>query len=564
MNVKLTCLKWKGVIALFPVIVFLLAISLLSGSSFSFAAADSVPGLLIKKRVTEWKTLSSAVIWGERIHSAGLVEAFYEGRNYQPAWSQDGRLLQKEPLIRAIEESYNDGLTPADYHLNLIRSLVNKAGKDLSRDPVLLSDLDILLTDAFLTLGCHLSGGCSDPVTVKEEWYAKRGNVDVASALEQAVRNGQVIEALMRLRPEQDSYKRLRQALARYRELASKGEWPLVSGGPSLKPKSVSGRVLELRKRLAASGYLEAAGETGGELYDEKLQQAVVVFQKRHGLKADGAVGPSTLEALNVSLKQRIRQIELNMERMRWILSNQEERFIVVNIADFEMNVIENGKPVLSMKVVVGMPSWNTPVFTAKMTHIIINPAWSVPDSIARKEILNKIRKDPEYLSKQNMEVLRGWGPNEEIIDPDTIDWSNISPKTLPYRFRQEPGKLNPLGSLKFVLPNKFDVYLHDTSAKRLFSENVRTLSHGCTRIEKPLELAEYLLRDDPRWSRKRISAAIAQGAERQVMVPHPLNVHFLYLTSWVDEEGALQFRKDIYGRDRRLDEALLKRPYSD
>jgi murein L,D-transpeptidase YcbB/YkuD len=225
------------------------------------------------------------------------------------------------------------------------------------------------------------------------------------------------------------------------------------------------------------------------------------------------------------------------------------------------MYVIENETSILPMKVVVGKPFWNTPVFTAKMTHLIINPSWNVPDSIAREEILKKIKNDPHYLAKQNMKVLRGWGPAEEIIDPDTIDWSKISAKRLIYRFRQEPGPLNPLGNLKFVLPNKFGVYLHDTSAKSLFSKDVRTLSHGCTRIEKPIELAEYLLQEDPRWTRENIVAAIQEGTEQKVFIPHPLNVHFLYLTAWVDESGTLQFRNDVYGRDKGLDEALAGKP---
>jgi murein L,D-transpeptidase YcbB/YkuD len=323
----------------------------------------------------------------------------------------------------------------------------------------------------------------------------------------------------------------------------------------------MAGRVVELRKRLVASGDLEADEVKGGDFFDEKLRQSVITFQKRHGLKADGIVGSSTLNALNVPLLQRIRQIELNMERLRWILGNKEQRSIVVNIANFEMYVIENGKSILPMKVVVGKSYWNTPVFTAKMTHLIINPAWNVPDSIARKEILKKLKKDPDYLAKQNIKVLRGWGAREKIIDPDTIDWSKITAHTLLYRFRQEPGPLNPLGHLKFVLPNKFDVYLHDTPARRLFSENVRTLSHGCTRIEKPIELAEYLLQEDPRWTRGKILAAIQEGSEQRVLIPHPVNVHFLYLTAWVDEGGTLQFRDDIYGRDKSLAEALWRNP---
>jgi murein L,D-transpeptidase YcbB/YkuD len=253
--------------------------------------------------------------------------------------------------------------------------------------------------------------------------------------------------------------------------------------------------------------------------------------------------------------------MELNMERMRWIPDNVEQRSIVVNIADFEMNVLENEKTVLSMKVVVGKPFQRTPVFTAKMTYLVINPSWNVPDSIAQKEILKNIKKDSQYLAKQNIKVLRGWGPQEKETDPETIEWSKITENTLAYRFRQEPGPMNPLGRIKFMLPNKFDVYLHDTPSKHLFSESVRTFSHGCIRIEKPIELGEYVLQDDLLWSREKLLAAIEKGTEQSFPLPHPVNVHFLYLTAWVDGEGVLQFRNDVYERDKQLDEALRKKP---
>lgn len=535
------------------------------GASSEEGASSQVIGtglsLLIKKRIAEGKSPLRTAIGGEQIYSSVLVESFYKGRDYQPAWSQNGHLIQTEALIMAVEEAYGDGLTPHYYHLGLIRSLVDKVKKEASPDPARLTDLDILLTDAFLTLGCHLSAGCVNPVTIEAEWFAKRGSVDVSSVLEQALRNKQIRESLIRLRPMQGSYERLRQVLARYRELSLKGEWPLVSGGSLLKEGSLSGRVLELRKRLSVSGDLMADAAKEGDFFDEKLRQSLITFQKRHGLIPDGVLGPATVNALNVPLTQRIRQIELNMERLRWILGNVEQRSIVVNIANFQLDVMENGKSILSMKVVVGKPYWRTPVFTAKMTYIVINPPWNVPDRIARQEVLKKIKNNPHYLAEQNIKVLRGWVPREEEIDPETIDWSGITPKTLTYHFRQEPGPLNPLGRLKFMFPNTFDVYLHDTSAKRLFSENVRTFSHGCTRIEKPIELGEYVLRDNPEWTRERLLTAIEEGTEKKVLISRPLNVHFLYLTAWVDEGGTLQFRNDIYARDKSLDEALRKKP---
>ena len=550
----------KGIAAFILAMVFLASGNVFAERSPSVQTRDSELGLLIKKRVTGWQTPSKKVVRGERIFAAVLVEGFYRGRNYQPGWSQDGRMVQMEKLIKAVEEAYDDGLTPDHYHLSLIKSLIERTRENIS-DRVLMADLDILLTDAFLTLGCHLSAGCVNPVTIEAEWFAKRGNVDVSSVLEQALRKKQIREALMGLRPEQGSYAKLRQALAQYRGLLLKGDWPRISTGPSLKKNVKSGRVAELRKRLAASGDLDGGKTEEGDLFDDRLEQAVTLFQKRHGLKTDGVVGPRTLAALNVPLKHRIRQMELNLERLRWILGNPEQRSIVVNIANFELNVIENGKPVLSMKVIVGKPYWRTPVFTEKMTYLVINPSWNVPDSIARREILSKIGKDPSYLAKQKMRVLSERGFREYDIAPETIDWSQVTARTLSYRFRQEPGPLNPLGRVKFMFPNRFNVYLHDTPSRHLFSENVRTFSHGCTRIEKPIELAEYLLRDAPGWTKEKLLASIEEGSEQKVLIPQPLNVHFLYLTAWVDEGGTLQFRNDIYKRDPVLDEALRRKP---
>jgi L,D-transpeptidase YcbB len=516
---------------------------------------------LIQKRIAEWKTSEKETAGGERIFSAVLAESFYKARNYQPAWSENGRLTQVDTLIRAVDEAYGDGLSPDYYHLSLIKSLVDKVGKESNPDSMQLSDLDILMTDAFLTLGCHLSAGCVNPVTIETKWFAKSLKVDVSAVLEQALRKKQIREALTGLRPQKDIYNRLRLALARYRDDSSKTEWPRVSAGPKIKMGSKSGRVAELRKRLEASSDMTVDQTTVRDLFDDNLEQAVILFQKCHGLDPDGVVGRETINALNVPLRQRVRQLELNMERLRWILGGLEERFIVVNIADFQLDVIEKDKSVLSIKVVVGRPYQKTPIFTARMTGIVINPAWNIPDSIARKEILKKINEDPKYLSDQNIKIFRGWEPQEEAIDPEDIDWSKVSEKSLPYRFRQEPGPLNPLGNLKFMLPNEFDVYLHDTPSKGLFSRSTRTFSHGCIRIEKPLELAEYLLRDDPRWSLKELSAAIETGAEQIVTIPNPVRVHFLYLTAWVDDKGIVQFRNDIYGRDAGLDEALRRTP---
>ncbi|HMK56252.1 MAG TPA: L,D-transpeptidase family protein [Dissulfurispiraceae bacterium] len=550
----------SGISAIIIIILFWCTEGISADKNSSTPIPDSGLALLIKQKIVRLSPYARRSVRDEQVYSAFLVASFYRGRDYAPAWSSNGTLMQVDILMRAIDESYGEGLSPAYYHRARINSLVADVGRGQSPNPDVLADLDMLLTDAFITLGCHLSAGCVNPLTVASEWFAKGGKVDVASLLDQALKKRRIRETLMQLRPEKDIYTRLRHALAKYRGMAVMGEWPQLPAGPSLNKGAMSARVVELKKRLAASGDLKINETAPTNLFDDSLEQSVIYFQKRHGLSADGVVGRETRDALNVPLKQRIRQIELNLERLRWILGNIEERFIIVNIADFRLIVIENDTPVLSMKVVVGKPYLSTPIFTSKMTHIVINPSWNIPKSIVQKEILAKIARNPHYLAEQQIEVLQADGSRERMMNPLSQDWSrgHIS----QHRFRQKPGPLNALGQLKFVFPNSFDVYLHDTPAKGLFSENIRAFSHGCIRIEKPIDLAEYLLRDDPLWTRAAVVAAIDKGTEQVVPIPRPLNVHLLYLTAWVDGEGVLQFRNDVYGRDKSLEKALLKKPY--
>jgi murein L,D-transpeptidase YcbB/YkuD len=272
-------------------------------------------------------------------------------------------------------------------------------------------------------------------------------------------------------------------------------------------------------------------------------------------------VGPKTIRELNVSVEERVRQIELNLERLRWSFRNLGSQYILVNIADYRLEVVEDGKTVLAMKVIVGKPYWHTPVFSAEMTYLEINPTWNVPDSILQDDLLPKIKNDPTYFTEQDFTVLDGWGENAERIDPLFIDWTTVSGEDFPYRLRQEPGPRNPLGRIKFMFPNEFNVYLHDTPHRALFEKNVRTFSHGCIRLSQPIDAAVYLLQNDHEWTKEKILEAVDSGETQIVRLKHPVRVHILYLTAWVDTNGLVQFREDIYSRDERLDKALKKPP---
>ena len=261
-------------------------------------------------------------------------------------------------------------------------------------------------------------------------------------------------------------------------------------------------------------------------------------------------VGSATLAALNVPTPVRVRQLIQNLERWRWLPHDLGQRHILVNVPDFMLDLVENGQSRLTMRVVVGKPSWPTPTLSAAMTHMVLKPQWRVPVSIAREEILPRLRQDPAYLVHNNMRVWYVGSNGTWEINPRTVDWPKVQAKNLPYMFRQEPGPKNPLGDIKFVFPNRFDVYLHDTPSRTLFTKTDRALSHGCIRLEKPFDLAEHVLRHNPQWTRERLSTAVTKNTSQTVLLPEPLPIHLTYRTAWVDEEGVVHFRTDIYGYD--------------
>ncbi len=282
------------------------------------------------------------------------------------------------------------------------------------------------------------------------------------------------------------------------------------------------------------------------------MEEALKRFQARHGLNQDGLIGPATLAQLNVSPRERAEQIAVNLERLRWLNGQLGERYILVNQAGFEMQVIEHGRPVFASRVIVGESGEHeTPEFSEMMTHMIVNPSWHVPMSIARNEILPKLKQDPTYLAKQGMRLV-GAG-----ADAEQIDWANITPASFPGRITQSPGDENALGSVKFMFPNRYSVYLHDTPTKRLFERDIRDFSHGCVRVERPHEFAEYLLTGQVSDPGSYFDTVLAQGRERRIDLERPLPVHLTYRSAWIDENGVEQFRGDIYDRDAKIAAAL-------
>jgi murein L,D-transpeptidase YcbB/YkuD len=407
--------------------------------------------------------------------------------------------------------------------------------------------------------GADLNGGRLEPRRVDPELFVYPRSLDKMYLLERVASGAEVTDLLEGLAPHDQGYRALKQALAHYRALAAAGGWPAVDPGDTLDPGMRDRRVLQLRKRLCVTGELSDCGEDGDRsLFDPALQAAVERFQASHGLETDGRVGKATLAHLNTPVEARIQQILANLERERWVTGINGERYLVVNLADFTLHLFEGGSEVLTSKVVIGTPYNRTPVFRRNMTYLEINPYWNVPPSIAGKELLPKIKKDPGYLPKNHYEVLASWSEDAAVLDPQSIDWGKFSARSLPYKIRQTPGDWNALGRIKFMLPNEFNIYLHDTPAKSLFAKSQRSFSHGCIRVEKPLDLAVEVLKNQEGWDREAILAAIATGQRQIVSLQQPIPVKIDYRTAWVDAGGGLQFRGDIYGRDKLLIGALL------
>ena len=478
----------------------------------------------------------------ESIAATRLVSQLYERRNFRPAWNDEKTV---DDLLRSIEASESDGLTPEDYHQAV---LLRSRGMPDS-DPKLVADMDLLLTDALIRLAYHIIFGKVDPERLDSNWNMARDirNSDPVEAIQQAIDSGILFEIMEDYKPKHRFYTTLKAGLVKYRGLRRAGGWPTVPAGPTLK-KGMSGeRVLALQNRLVVTDSLSANSSSASQIFDEQMELAVKRFQQLHGLTADGAVGPNTLEALNVPVGVRIDQIRINLERARWVLRDIPESFVIANIADFKALYIRDSEIVWEARIQVGKPYRKTPVFKAEIKYLVFNPTWTVPPTILEKDILPKARKDLTYLSARNIQVIDRSG---KVVDASQLDWSKYTAKTFPYMLRQQPGPRNALGRVKFIFPNKHFVFMHDTASKALFEREVRTFSSGCIRLDRPFELAELLLNDEIKWNAAEMAKLVQSGKTRTVYLQEPLPVLLFYWTTPIARNGSIRFVKDVYERD--------------
>ena len=518
--------------------------------SFSFAQTDHA-NVIIEDRIDELWTTGKLNIGYANIASKHWLPALYERNGFQLLWQNPQNV---KDLLTDVGRVAEEGLNPEDYHLSQLLVLKLRLDENKSPDPSLLADYDILLTDSLVRLCYHTQFGKVDPESLDPAWNMtpQIHNKNPVAAIEKRLRTGSLAKGLNNIRPEIDYYQLLKGVLKKYRDIQDAGGWEPVPEGPTLKPGMTDQRIPLLRKRLSITGDYEGT-VTDSEHYDEDLKEAVMLFQYKHRLKADGAVGKNTYASLNIPVKKKIEQIRVNLERARWVFQKEPSDYVAVDIAGFRAYHFEGINPNWSSKVQVGKPFRKTPVFKSKIKYIVFNPTWTVPPTILEEDILPRIKKNPGYLSKMKISVI---DRNGLTVDPSSVNWSKYS-KNVPYTLRQEPGPHNALGRMKFIFPNKHFIYLHDTPSRSLYGRKDRAFSSGCIRVEKNIELAEILLNDPENWNRKRIQELLDTNKTQRVNLSKPKPVMLLYLTVWFDENDNFIFMRDVYERDPAVLEGL-------
>ncbi|MBL0715155.1 MAG: L,D-transpeptidase family protein, partial [Desulfosarcina sp.] len=491
---------------------------------------------------------------GETIAAGAALTRLYERRFFKPGWEEPQNIRVMIAAIRAAEDH---GLNPAPYHLATLQNLAHRAlpaaAAENRHDP----NLDILLTDSFLLLAHDLSSGRVNPARINPAWNfdpAKEG-ITREDLLEAALIDGRIQDRLEEQAPSHPLYRRLKAALEHYRRIAAAGGWAPIPEGPRLEVGVRDVRVPLLRERLMLTGDLSIVPDGNSLVFDPPLARAVLRFQERTRVNRDrsreddydGAVGTGTLAALNVPVEAHIRQLRVNLERGRWFLHDLPASFVMVDMAGYRGYLYKDDEIIWRARVQIGAPYRETLSFRSAIKYIVFNPTWTVPPGILRHTTLPRIRKDLSYLDKHHFQVIDREG---QRVDPATVEWTRYTAASLPYRIVQTPGPHNALGRVKFIFPNPYYIYLHDTSYKSEFGSNDRTFSSGCIRIDKPFKLAKRLLDGPDKWTIGRIRDIIATEKTRTVFLPEPVPVLLLYLTALVDDQEQVHFRKDVYKRD--------------
>jgi murein L,D-transpeptidase YcbB/YkuD len=545
----------------------------------------------LEKRFNKKDT--SYIISPSQLEYFDTLKYFYSGRKYEPLFiTGTDNTTVLDSIINLLSSSREHGIQPQRYHVEQIKSELGKILSDKGEQKLHMANSELMIADAVLKYAYHLRYGVVNPYKLFPESYviplAEAGKRDLYKPLYQT----NVYEYLKGLQPKNPQYKKLQAALAHFSNLPNT-VWERIEN-PS-QVELIAGRLAEL-------GFIDTSKNITSEMSkkDSVFIKAVAEFQKASGLIGDGTIGKPTLEKLNITPAEYIEKIELSMERFRWSNYSDSSRYILVNIPDFYLHVIDNGQDKFSIKVCTGRKrpanyservmnylktrrnkpdDWQTPQLGGEVSHLVLNPTWTVPPSIVKEEILRETSKDSSYLAKKNFKVFR----KGKRVDPGSLDLRKYSPNNIPFSFVQDPGAGNALGKIKFMFLNKFGVYLHDTPSRSPFSRSNRAVSHGCVRVEKPFQLAEYLLNNNSKWTlddikietgnavadqtkvadyklrRSELRKNTSFGKSTVVKFDHSIPVFIDYYTAWVDEAGIVNFRNDVYGKDQILKKYLFE-----
>jgi L,D-transpeptidase YcbB len=490
----------------------------------------------------------AVMVLGEPLHNAASVLPSYSEPGSKALWFTASGNDASRPLLDFIANIHRDGLLPADYHQDALQRHCQSA----KLTPELTNDCELLMADAFFTLADHLANGKVDPQSLTPEWKAKV-KIQTVAPLFTALRQGQnAVDLLKSLRPKAPEYAAMMEELPKLQaRLANVPAWPALALKPSIKDDMEDTRLPAIIERLQFWGDLDAQYTPSGRL-DDTLQVALKQFQSRHGLETDGLAGKTTLQALNASPEFRLQQLISNLERWRWQAEDLGHKHIIVNIPSYELTGVIDNQVVLKKPVIVGRDTRRTPIFSSRISHIILNPNWNVPTKLAVEDKLPEIQRDPQFFSKLGITVYE----RDRVVDPAGVNWRRLGKGNFPFRLVQQPGPQNALGQVKFVIPNTDDIYLHDTPTRNLFNRGERAFSSGCIRVHKPMELALWLVAEQG-WDTTKLDTQLAEGTTQTLSLKQPVPVHLRYWTVILDDQQQIRFRHDLYDRDLALWKAL-------
>ena len=466
---------------------------------------------------------------------------FYTSTNYRTVWQSEKK---RKIILTELNKSAEEGLNPEDYNVKLLFDLEKKA---ITLDSLHMAKYDILITSSLQKYISHLTNGRINPRKICKNWDLKENNIDLNATVAQLLQSDSLASSIEQLKPNHIVYKKLKLALRQINAFP-KDDFKSIKFTKIITPYDTNPSMISIKKRLMYWKELQPK-DSISPVYDEETVTALKKFQSRHGLAADAKIGVGTIASLNFSKNQRTQQIIVNLERWKWYPKQLGKEYIIINIPDYKLTLVNQNDTLRTHRVIVGRAKRKTPVLSSKLTHVVFNPTWTIPPTILREDVIPAILKSRNYLTQSNIKV---YDSNGSIVS--AYEWQLSQAKT--YRYVQSPGTFNSLGMVKIIFPNRFSVYLHDTNHRDYFDKIDRSLSSGCVRVENPLELTEYILNDKVNWNFDIITETLQNEGTKFVKIIKDIAFHLFYWTAW-SENNKLIFRDDIYNLDASLYDKL-------